>query len=455
MAGARKKANKRNGNYQGYYIDHTGRRVFFTGTPSRQETKQIAQQLESEHRQIALGVKPAPTAPARHRKRPFLEVVDEHIAWGLTFGRKDGKPWARQHADCKASYLRKWAETLSIETLADLDGILPRVEATLRQLAEQGFGGRTLAARAKSLTSLCHWCIGHGYLRDDPLKGLPKIDETPETERRALTTDEIAKLFSVAPAWCQLLYATALTSGLRICELRRLDRAELDVPNGRLCLPWRKTKNRKAAYCYLPAKLITQLAAFADSGEPKRLYESKAPRIRKALPESPLLFVPSHAVRLLYKDLEKVGIPKATAEGKLDFHALRVASITLASEQGATPKELQEHARHSDPRLTFGIYAKARDNRRAELAERIGGVIPDVKSATEVHFEGETLSPDAHKSLPEQDLAVVPKDRGPCRAGMGLGSLLPRSAVGPGAARSCVSGSGNDRYGFVTWMSSM
>jgi len=438
MAGARKKPNKKGGNYQGYYIDHTGKRVFFVGTQSRTETKKIAEQLEAEHRQIALGVKPPPTAPARHRRRPFPEVVDEYIGWGLTFGRKDGRGWTRQHADCKANYLRKWAETLSIETLADLDGILGRVEATLQQLAEQGFGGRSLSARAKSLTTFCHWCIGHGYLRDDPLKGLPKIDETPETERRALTTEEIAKLFSVAPGWCQLLYATALATGLRVCELRRLDRADLDIQNDRLYLPWKKTKNRKAAYCYLPAKLAAQLAAFANSGEPKRLYETKAPRIRKALPESPLLFVPSHAVRLFYKDLEKVGIPKATAAGRLDFHALRTASITLASEQGATPKELQEHARHSDPRLTFGVYTKARDNRRAELAERIGGVIPDVRSATGVHFEGEAGTPDAHKSLPEQALAVVPKEKGPCHTGMGLGFLMQRSVVGHRDAGSCV-----------------
>jgi len=421
MAGARKKPNKKNGNYQGYYRDYTGKRVFFVGTPDRKETKQIAQQLEAEHRQIALGVKPAPTAPARHRKRPFLEVVDEYVAWGRTFGRKDGKGWTADHADRTNGYLRKWAETLSVETLADLDGILPRVEAVLQQLSERGLSGRTVAAHAKPLTAFCNWCVGHGYVRENPLKGLARIDATPQTERRALTPGEIAKLFSVAPGWRQLLYAVAIATGLRVSELRRLGRGDLDVENSRLHLRWKQTKNRKAATCYLPAKLAEQLIAFADSGVPKRLYEKA--RSRRALPETPLLFVPTHAVRLFHADIEKIGVPRITSEGHLDFHGLRVASVTLAVEAGATVKEAQTLARHATPALTMNVYAKARDPRMAQLAERIGGVLPVVKSATEVHFTTGVGELGARKSLPEQALSLGQNADGPCPADTGPASF--------------------------------
>ena len=371
-----------------------------SGTPDRKETKQIAQQLEAEHRQIALGTKPAPTAPARHRKRPFLEVVAEYVAWGKAFGRADGKGWTARWAGDVDGCLRKWAETLSIETLADLDGILPRVEATLQQLAEKDYAGRTLGSYVKPLIAFCKWCIGHGYLVANPLENLAKIDQTAETERRAMTGDEIGKLFSVAPGWRRLAYAVAIVTGLRLSELRRLDRIDLDIENSRLCLRWKLTKNRKPATQYLPAKLAAALAAFADSGAPKRLYERA--RTQRALPESPLLFVPSHLLRRFDVDLERARIAKETPEGKLDFHALRATGITLCAEAGANVKELQAMARHADPKLTFGIYAKARDPRMAELAEKVGGVLPvsGAESATEVHCEGQ----GPHKLLPEREL---------------------------------------------------
>ncbi len=416
MAGARRKPSKKGGNFQGFYRDYTGRRVFFTGTPNRTETKKIAEHLEAEHRQMALGVRPAPTAPARHRKRPFLEIVGEYTAWGRAFGRRDGKPWTTPWADSVDGYLRKWAETLSIETMADLDGILPRVEATLQQLTEQDYAGRTVGAYVKPLIAFCNWCIGHGYLVANPLKNLTRIDETPECERRAMTADEIAKLFSVAPGWRRLAYAVAIITGLRLSELRRLDRIDLDIENSRLCLRWKLTKNRKPATQYLPAKLAAALAAFADSGAPKRLYERA--RTKRALPESPLLFVPSHLLRRFDVDLERARIAKETPEGKLDFHALRATGITLCAEAGANVKELQTMARHADPKLTFSVYAKQRDPRMMELAEKVGGVLPvsGVECAPEVHCEGE----GSYKLLQEQAL----REKGLCRKDKGPDSFL-------------------------------
>lgn len=417
MAGARKKPNKKGGNYQAYYRDYTGRRVWFVGTSNRKETIQLAQHLESEHRQMALGVKPPPTAPARHRKRPFLEAVNEYVLWGRTFGRADGKGWSGDHERRTERYLRGWAETLSIEVLADLDGILPRVEAVLQQLAEKRLSGRTVLAHAAPLTALCRWCVGHGYLMQNPLDKLPAIDATSERERRAMTPDEIARLFSVAPTWRRLVYAVAICTGLRVSELRRLGRDDLNVENSRLRLRWKQTKNHKDCFCYLPTKLAAVLAEFADSGSPQRLYEKA--RIRRTLPPAPLLFVPTHLIRCFNADLAKARIGKTTAEGTLDVHALRVAFVTLGVEAGANPKELQSLARHSDPRLTFGIYAKQRDPRMASLAERIGEAIPDVESATGVHFAPEGVTPDARKSLPEHTLPFAENNRGLCHSDTG------------------------------------
>jgi len=96
---------------------------------------------------------------------------------------------------------------------------------------------------------------------------------------------------------------------------------------------------------------------------------------RNQTPKDPLLYVPSHAARDLDKDLKRAGIPKTTREGKIDFHACRVAYITHLIETGADVKTVQTLARHSDPRITLAVYAKARPERLADAAEAVGKAV--------------------------------------------------------------------------------
>ena len=60
MAGVRKLAS---GTWQGWYVDHEGKRQFFTlsNTAGKRETLQTEQELDTHHRKIALGVLPPPT----------------------------------------------------------------------------------------------------------------------------------------------------------------------------------------------------------------------------------------------------------------------------------------------------------------------------------------------------------------------------------------------------------
>lgn len=52
------------------------------------------------------------------------------------------------------------------------------------------------------------------------------------------------------------------------------------------------------------------------------------------VPENPLFYVPTHTARELDKDLQAAGIQKYNSDGKLDFHACRVAYINLVIESG-------------------------------------------------------------------------------------------------------------------------
>ena len=59
MAGVRSKP-KRGGNFQGFFVDWSGKRKFFTGTRNRAETLRITRRLEDEQKQIRLGYRPVP-----------------------------------------------------------------------------------------------------------------------------------------------------------------------------------------------------------------------------------------------------------------------------------------------------------------------------------------------------------------------------------------------------------
>lgn len=387
MSGVRKQP-LRGGKYQGWFVDSLGNRKFFTGTRSKKETERLALRFEDEHRQIRQGYVPEPGVADEHHDRLFAEVTSEYVAWGESQGGLGGRPWSQEHVKKRRTLLAWWQETLSLETLSNIEGILPRVEKALRELQKKGRAGKTLANYAEALTAFCDWCVKRGYLESNPLKSLGRFDTTPLTLRRALTADEIIRLLDVCAPHRKLLFETAFMSGLRSGELRRLTIDHLDRERSGLILDAEWTKNRESGLQPIPASLTERLYEFAHSGEPARLYARFLQRrdATRKIPSHPLLYVPSDPARELGKDLKAAGIPKHNAEGKVDFHACRVAYITFVIESGANIKEAQVLARHKTPGLTMNVYGRVRQDRLSGTVERLGEtLLTHEKCATYVH----------------------------------------------------------------------
>ncbi len=341
-------------NWRFKYIDYTGQRKTATGLPTKEATKTLAWKIQAEQDEIRKGLRPAPKKS--EKPRPFDQVLAEYFAWGQSQGGHGGRPWSEGHYLAKKGRLEFWQVRLKPEFLADLVGSLPRVEAALRELQNKGRAGKTLLNYAEAICSLCDWALKRDYLDHDPLKNLGHFDTTPRTLRRAPTPEEIHAILAVAPPERRLLYQIALASGLRANELRSLRVQHLDVANSGLKLEANWTKGRKATFQPVHAELMALL---------QQIGKSKTP-------DEPLLRVPRNAAKPLNRDMEKAGVPKVTAEGKLDFHAFRTGYTTFVFEAGASIKEAQSLARHSTPDLTLNVYARTRSARLAEVAQAVG-----------------------------------------------------------------------------------
>ncbi len=362
------------------YVDWQGRRKNGTGGTTRRETEKLAARVQAEQDEIRKGYRPPPTSASKHASRPVKEVMAEYCEWGESQGGRGGRPWSKVHAGLKRSRLKWWRDRLGLETLADLDGILTKAETALRELQEKGRTGKTLMNYSEALKGFTRWAVSRGYLDTEPLKDLDSFDATPRTTRRAMTRDEIQRLLKAAPEYRRLLYAVALTTGLRAGELRALTVSDLNEDFCGINLRADITKNRKPGIQPVPRSVMDAL------------IES----VRDKGPDEPLLRIPSHLTRRMDYDLKKAGIPKWTPEGKIDFHACRVAYITFIIEEGANVKEAQELARHSTPNLTMNVYGKTRRKRRSELTDRVGdallngpdtGTIPERKAVGMVNID--------------------------------------------------------------------
>jgi integrase len=367
--------------YRFWYIDAKGKRVWGTGTADPKETLRIARRLEDEQIRIKLNYVPEPKAC--DKPRSFAETAKEYLDWGASQGGHGGRPWSSHHLEMRRRQLAFWLERLGITSIQEVT--LPAVEAGLRDLQRSGrdpknhkkrvpMTGKALHNYSDSIHAFCRWAKARKYLAADPLEGLARFDITPKRIRRALTVEEIQKVLDAAETPDdRLLFEVALCTGYRRGELRALQVKDFSPQRGTVSLPAALTKGRKDAVQPIPAQLVEKLTEVANHQQPT----------------APLLRIHCRPHERLYRALARAGVPKDGPEGRVDFHALRVAYATLVIESGATVKEAQTLLRHSTPNLTMNVYARARQDRLVDVTKQVGrAILERTACATGVQREG-------------------------------------------------------------------
>jgi site-specific recombinase XerC len=266
--------------------------------------------------------------------------------------------------------IRGTFEACGFVALVDLDHA--KIERHLRQLRDGGKSARTSNHRLAACREFTRWAVERGLLIADPLARLRPVNARldPRLVRRALTFEELRKLVHVAQSGPELrgvsgatramVWRLAAEVGLRVGEIDGLQVGDLDLDPVAPALVIRAAvaKNRTETRLPLRPELARDLAPF----------------VREKLPTAPLMSLPEtfrdKAARWLRFDLERAGIAYKDASDRVaDVHSLRGSFVSMLIRSGASPKVVQTLARHSDARLTVGIYSKLRpDEERRALA---------------------------------------------------------------------------------------
>ena len=314
---------------------------------TEERAKERTRELEHKAHLVEVGV------PVVQR-RPILELVDRWLGELARSGGKQGMPAAAQHVKSARVKVTWWIKALHLESPAEVrrDDVIARASGLKCSVATQEI-------YIQHLKTFLGWCFRNGYLAANPLAAHKKAAATPTFRRRALTVDEALRLLAVASDRRAMVYKTALLTGMRRAELDSLRVGSVDWKAGKIALEARHAKNRKAADFYLPDAFLVELYAFCAGR-----------RLDDRLFLTPVS--PSKSAQTMHRDLGKAGVPVETAEGRIDFHSLRVTFLTWVNELGEDVKTVQDLARHADPRLTFGVYTKAREDRLRAVVTRAG-----------------------------------------------------------------------------------
>ncbi len=191
---------------------------------------------------------------------------------------------------------------------------------------------------------------------------------------RFFSADEGRSIIETAPQPYRTMFAIAATTGMRAGEVLGLQIEDLDFGRGLIFVRrsvWRgriqTTKSRASTKPLpMPGLLVPFLKSYLATWRPNAVR---------------LLFLnrrgrPFNATKVVQKGLwpilEKLEIQHC------GLHAFRHTHSSLLLEVGAPPSVAQEQLRHSDPRITLGIYSHVIGDSQRNAVDKVAGLLlPD------------------------------------------------------------------------------
>jgi integrase len=241
------------------------------------------------------------------------------------------------------------------------------VQSFVAYLASGGRSKKTVENVLLTLSSILRTARSWDYACGNfSLADITMPREGVKKEQRHFTDEEVGKILSAAPEPFGTIVAVTAVLGLRIGEVLALRVSDIDFTRKII----RVRQSVDAATRNVQA--VKSQASSADVPMPSQLAARLRVYLRTHEGKTDLLFVnrrgrPFSANKLREKQLHpllvKLGIPRG------GFHAARHGASSALLADGATLAVVQKQLRHSDPRITLGIYGHVIGNQQRDAVE--------------------------------------------------------------------------------------
>jgi len=361
------------------YKDHAGRQRTKKGFTDRTETERLAVKLEENAKLIRQGLKEPDEEERLEAKKVTIDKMV--LKFKAYLEQRDVSP--KQISET-VSRLNKLIAGAKIQTIAAINA--DRVQVFLKELRDGGLSKQTSNHYLRTIQQFALWLVRTRKLPLNPLIEVRKLNTQTDRrhDRRPLGEEEFSRLIAAAEAGIPIesisgtdraiMYVLAAWTGYRKSELGSLTPAslQLDANPPTATIEASYSKRRRMDTQVLHPELARRLKLWLADRKPA-MNEILFP-VSGKIPggverkTSKMMRLDLEAARNQWIDEVKTAEEKADRErtdflkyedsrGKFaDFHANRHTFITNLSRAKVSPKVAQELARHSDIRLTLGIY---------------------------------------------------------------------------------------------------
>ncbi len=296
----------------------------------------------------------------------FRDFADTWEAQVLALQKPSSVKAAQSHLK---TYIRKWLGDVRLEDFTR------QAQQHFVTRLSQHVSRKTVLNVLGTLGSMLRTAKSWGYCcHTIAMNELALPPEDLRRQARFFTGEQVRKIIAVAAEPYRTMFAVAAMTGLRAGEVMGLQNGDLDFDE-------RVIHVRRSAW-YGRVQTVKSKASRAPVAMPEALAKLLNEYLTtwQANPEGFLFmnrngrpYAQNKVVEYgLWPVLEKLNIPRA------GMHAFRHCHASLLIDVGANPKVAQEQMRHSDARITLGIYGHVIGDAQREAVDKVGELLrPD------------------------------------------------------------------------------
>jgi integrase/recombinase XerD len=230
-----------------------------------------------------------------------------------------------------------WCEQHHLEPLADVRR--PHVELYARDLEARGLAPATVALKLVVLTGFYRYCVEEQLLEHSPAVHVRRPKISQESTRLGLDRSELGAFLvqaGLSGGTDHALACLLALNALRVSEACGADLCDLALANGHRVVRIVGEGNQPALIPLAPRTSRAIDAAVGERTDGPLLARADGSRLDR------------HAAGRIVRRLAK----RAGIDKPISPRSLRHAAITAALDAGCSLRDVQDFARHSDPRQT-------------------------------------------------------------------------------------------------------